>query len=178
MDREAYQMLDYGARAHWVYKLEKLTRQKFDHKLLQICAKKMTGNLLRDVKMTYDILSQWVYVFTPESGMVRPIRVNAKAIPVDAASYVFNEKIDQYAGVRIGKVWAPGQLRDAGEFNPLEDGDYLVFKRTGSGYIDRIGRKAMIAASQHQETKALLYPDDRDEPAPKSSRGKKNLRRK
>jgi len=179
MDREAYRVLDMGARAHWVYKLEKLTEQKFDKNLLQICAKKMTGNILRDVQMTYDVLSKWVYVFVLEDNTVRPIRVDANSIPVDAAAAVLKENTERYSGFRIGKVWNREHLRDAGEFNVLTDGDYLFFKKHREGYIDLTGRRAMISMAQHQETRALLYrPEEHNDPTPTSRRGKKNLRRR
>jgi len=129
MDESAYQTIERGYLAHWAYKLEMLTGQKFDRELLEICAQRMNGDIIHDAKMIYQTLLAWVYVFANEEKFIRVIRLEAGAIPANAAAFLLHDDLSYYNGSRIGKIWEDTKkLRTAGEIKLLQDGDYLSLK--------------------------------------------------
>lgn len=125
MDKEAYRIIENGHRAHWAYKLEKLTGQKFDREFLEACSRIMNGNFEHDLKIVYAALSEWTFVFWKGNSGIQPKQLPAGSLPFDlAASIMGGSDIFQYGGVKIRKIWEREQrARKGGENNVLEDGD-------------------------------------------------------
>jgi hypothetical protein len=164
MSEEAYQVLERGRLAHWVYnlkKLKELAEQKFDEALLELCAQRMNGNLLHDVEIVYQTLEPWLYVFMEdEKRAINVYRRMWKSIPLDVAAFVLNNDLSNYGGTKACKIWEDRRkLRETGELDPLEDGDLLTFKKGNFMEQSSLNLRSLLNAARHPETKLLLFPE-------------------
>jgi hypothetical protein len=183
MDENAYMVVDRGYRAHWVYKLEAFTGQKFDRKFLQDCAAQMSGNLDADLKMIQTKLLPWIYLYILDGESVRIARRNSQAIPLDVAMQHFNGDLSHYNGVELCKIWEignPGRKLSmpkrfrVGETHTLQDGDLLRFvplqtkpgeKGRPSDYLRHFISQELIGLAKHEGTTNCLIKYHAPEPA-------------
>ncbi|NQU17398.1 MAG: hypothetical protein HQ564_04955 [Candidatus Saganbacteria bacterium] len=176
MDQDAYRIIERGHRAHWAYKLELLTGQKFDREFLEACSKKMNGNFEHDLKVVYAALSPWTYVFWKGKTRIRPKQLPAGSLPFDLAASIANRgNIYLYGGLKIRKIWEKNkQTRKGGENYVLQDGDIChVLLDRSEDYLVGLAEKNKRTLVTTKRAKLYLQYYTRDLFDFASSEGKK-----
>jgi len=166
MDKNTHEVFERGPRAHFKHKLEQILGQEFDEEMLEQCRKKMNGDFNHDVKMVYEELKPWTYVFFHDTRfkekILRVIRRMSGSLPLDVVPLISGKDISAYAGVRIKKIWET-RLNPTREDRILEDGDFLELKTFSvKNYLTRPERARLSALVKHALTKFLLYFNNDD----------------
>jgi hypothetical protein len=99
MTQENYRKLQYGPKAHWIYKAKRETGQGFD-----VDGIRMTGNFFQDFRMLKQSLDKYVFVFAQidYTGQIKlkPIKLPRESIPADFAALKAVDALDlNYGGV-------------------------------------------------------------------------------
>lgn len=134
LDKRSYELTERGTHAHWIYKIENITGQKVDDTLIKLCAKHTNGELAHDIKMTYEALLQWTYVYLKKGEYQYALRTMNGSLPIDIfrrikrEDRIKGEDLKDYGGATIRKAWKKKGAKDADEAQPVSDGDLIEFK--------------------------------------------------
>ncbi|KAF0133157.1 MAG: hypothetical protein FD145_1415 [Candidatus Saganbacteria bacterium] len=162
VDREGYHALKFGEKAHWVYKImNSIKGQLFNESLLNECARKMTGNLLEDIKMMYElVLNGFIYVFIANNcNRIRAVRVKEDIIPLEFFLGYMGRQLSDYGGIKKKPIYDSQVIpQKASEKEPLSNGDMIVLLPRESGYGENILLEEGILHLIHDaEIKMRLY---------------------
>jgi len=155
MDKKGYELLEHGYRAHWIYKLENISGQKFDHALIELCSRNMNGEIAHDIGIVYQALTQWTYVFLKEGDHIRALRTMNGSLPLDIFARINDGDIRDYGGAKIGKIWKKKQMKNADESAVLKDGDLIEFKPADGKYQEELSRLNLEPA--YADTRIALF---------------------
>lgn len=128
ISEEDEKVLKYEEAAHWAYKLQSSTNQKFDKRALNGYGGRMAGDFFDDVKSVYEyIQSRWIYTFViGKSRHMSVYRLKKGSGPLDQAALVLHGDMHKYSQCRKTKIWkrqipAPAIL----DSKQLETGDLI-----------------------------------------------------
>ncbi len=180
MDRETFEAIERGSRAHWVYKTELITDEKFHRSFLDAIAPRLTGEIGNDLMVTYEALNDWIFPHIQVKDGIITKRYKKGALPFDVFTMTFGPEAN-YHGALKGKLWRKNVLSRAAEDVPVDDGDVLAFARAGEARLSPLlrpvypeARRALADKLQGNRTARTTAADRQRTAKKKKSRIRKN----